>query len=258
MSYRQFQPGPALRPYIDAYWTIRTEKTVNQITRILPDGCMDIIYNAGRELQDLAEGLTFRHETAYLVGTMTRYIDTWSQDHSHLIGIRFKPLGFASFFKSFPLHEVTNRTIQFDLDNLPVINECNADTVRSLDRFFLSRLSNNVSAIRRIIDDITYSNGGVTVRSIARKYAVSSRQLERNFNQYVGLSPKEFISFVRYQFAYTQIKENGGVKSLSEIAFDTGYFDHSHLTNEIKKYSGFVPSEIQMSLFSKSANDVKS
>lgn len=257
MSYRQFQPDPGLRPYIDAYWTIRTEKTVNKITRILPDGCIDIIYNAGRELRDLVEGLTFKNETAYLVGTMTRYIDTWSRDHTHLIGIRFKPLGFASFFKSFPLTEVTNRTIQFDLDSLPAMNECNEDTIRLLDRFFLSRLVDNVSAIRRVIGDITCSNGSVTVRSIARKYAVSSRQLERKFNQYVGLSPKEFISFVRYQFAYAQIKENAGIKSLSEIAFDTGYFDHSHLTNEIKKYSGFVPSEIQMSLFSKSGNDLR-
>lgn len=252
MSYRQFQPDPGLHPYIDAYWTVRTEKTVNEITRILPDGCMDIIYNAGRELRNVAGNLTFKNETAYLLGTMTRFIDTPSHDNSHLIGIRFKPLGFAAFFKSFSLHEITNQTIQFDLDRLPVITDVNAQTILLLDRFFLSRLADNVSAIREIVGDINCIHGNVTVHSIAKKYAVSTRQLERSFNRYIGITPKEFISFVRYQFAYSQIKENAGVKSLSEIAFDTGYFDHSHLTNEMKKYSGFVPSEIQMSFFSKS------
>jgi AraC-like DNA-binding protein len=60
----------------------------------------------------------------------------------------------------------------------------------------------------------------------------------------VGISPKEYINFVRYQFALQQIKQNNSQKSLLDIAIETGFYDHSHLTNEIKKYSGLLPSQL--------------
>ena len=33
-------------------------------------------------------------------------------------------------------------------------------------------------------------------------------------------------------------------RSLLDIAFECGFYDHSHLTNEIKKNTGFSPSEL--------------
>ena len=41
-----------------------------------------------------------------------------------------------------------------------------------------------------------------------------------------------------------QIKERGADSSLLEIAFETGYYDHAHLANAIKKYTGLQPSQL--------------
>jgi AraC-like DNA-binding protein len=49
---------------------------------------------------------------------------------------------------------------------------------------------------------------------------------------------------VRYQSTFQKIRHNPANKSLLEIAFESGYYDHSHLTNEIKKYTGVAPTQL--------------
>lgn len=70
------------------------------------------------------------------------------------------------------------------------------------------------------------------------------RQLERVFIQHIGITPKSFINFVRYQFAVQNIRENYSAQSLVNLSIDCGYYDHAHLSNEIKKYSGVSPSQL--------------
>jgi AraC-like DNA-binding protein len=67
--------------------------------------------------------------------------------------------------------------------------------------------------------------------------------LERNFKKNIGISPKEFVNILRFQFALEKIKDNQLGKSLQDIAFESGYYDHAHLSNEIKRYTGLSPSQ---------------
>jgi len=76
------------------------------------------------------------------------------------------------------------------------------------------------------------------------------RQLERIFIRHMGIGPKAFINFVRYQFALQNIRQNYPDQSLVDLSFDCGYYDHAHLANEIKKYSGISPSQYNLSDFS--------
>jgi hypothetical protein len=50
MSYNQFLPGPALAPYIDAYWTVTDKKKAPAAEKIMPDGCVNIILNLGEDI----------------------------------------------------------------------------------------------------------------------------------------------------------------------------------------------------------------
>lgn len=68
------------------------------------------------------------------------------------------------------------------------------------------------------------------------------RQLERNFKKHIGLSPKEYSNIIRFQNALSLIKNEN--RSLLDIALECGYYDHSHLVNEIKRNTGFPPSQL--------------
>jgi AraC-like DNA-binding protein len=243
MSYREFQPHQALAPYIDAYWVVKTEKVDPTISRIMPDGCVDIIINSGTDFLSENGAFTMKNDKAYLVGTMTVFKDTIRRDNTHLIGIRFKPLGFPTFYNFSALEEITNTTVEFEKNLAPEIHELNSETVVFLDQFFLKRISINNPFLPKVLSDVKIRHGIITVHELAKSNAISGRQLERKFRHYLGISPKEYINFVRYQFAIDQIRDNSH-KSLLDVAFSTGYYDHSHLTNEIKKYSGLLPSEL--------------
>lgn len=244
MQYREFSPHSDLRLYIDAYWKVVNDDVLPGYGRILPDGCVDLIINLGEDFSTDTGDFVMQNEKSYLVGTMTRYKETIGKPGTHLLGIRFKPAAFTHFFKHTSLHESTDKTIEFEKNKLPDINPRTTDILLNLDQFFLQKLTQPKISILPIIDDIDRHQGRISVEALSKDHYITVRQLERYFKEHTGLSPKKFISFVRYQFALKAIQIKHSSKSLEDIAFDHGYYDHSHLTNEVKKYSGFLPSQI--------------
>ena len=47
-SYREYRPPPALAPVVACAW--ENEPADDHTQRIVPDGCIDLIWEAGREL----------------------------------------------------------------------------------------------------------------------------------------------------------------------------------------------------------------
>ena len=72
MSYHEIQPYHTLKPYIDAYWVMKSEGNTQAGRRIYPDVCIDIIINLGGDF--LADNGTCRmkNESVYLLGTNGR------------------------------------------------------------------------------------------------------------------------------------------------------------------------------------------
>jgi AraC-like DNA-binding protein len=244
MGYSEFQPHPALRSYIDAYWVVKGDDNRTDTYRIFPDGCIDIIINPGDDFSTDSGKFTMKSESAYLVGTMTRYKDTVRQPGSLLIGIRFKPLGFPTFFKYHSLHEIKDQTVDFDKRLIPEIHADDGDIFLKLDKFFLNRLGVHPQRLNLLMNDMKGKNGNISIDALAKQHSLTSRQLERNFRHYLGISPKEYANFLRYQYASQLILNNPGKKTLLDIALNAGYYDHAHLTNEIRKYSGLSPSQL--------------
>ncbi|TDO23876.1 helix-turn-helix domain-containing protein [Pedobacter duraquae] len=241
MSYQQFQPDPRLSAFIDAYWTADGVGTAGSVQKILPDGCVDILVNIGEDFFT-DDHFTFKNEQAYLVGTMTRFKYSRMLPGSVILGIRFKPGGFAAFFKFDSLHNLTDQTIPFDQKLIPEVFALNSNFINNLDIFFLSRLNPTNTSLTLITETISAYHGQIQVTELAKRYCITTRQLERVFKQHIGVSPKELINISRFQFAMEKIRQNQSTRSLMQIAFECGYYDHAHLSNEIKKYSGDVPS----------------
>src|SRR5689334_8550633 len=108
MKYSQENPDKSLAGYIDAYWTAKGDSINTFTEKILPDGCIDIIFNLGSDcLTDNGE-FNMRGEKVYLVGTMTRFKETRMHSETRLIGVRFKPAGFSAFHRFSSLHEITD------------------------------------------------------------------------------------------------------------------------------------------------------
>lgn len=243
MIYQQFDPHPALKDYVDAYWTATGDSKELQTERILPDGCIDIIFNLGDDCIVDNGNATLQHEKVYLVGTMTRFKDNSISSGAHIFGIRFKPAAFSAFYQFDVLHEITDQTIEFDKKFSPDLAKTIHYTTDYLNEFLLSRLIKPKHNLLSIVADIQDHKGQLSVVTLAQRHYVTTRQLERNFKAHIGITPKEFINLVRYQFTLPLIKDKSSVTSLADISFDQGYYDHAHLTNEIRRYTGLTPSQ---------------
>jgi AraC-like DNA-binding protein len=243
MSYFQFSPDYALTNYIDAYWYAKGDKNELTTEKILPDGCVDIIFNLGENHKADDNGFIMKNEGVYLVGTMTRFKNTITTSETDLLGIRFKPAAFSAFYEFDSLHEVTDQKIELDKEFLPDFQKIMEDSVLSLNQFFLNKLSKPNHNLFQVINDILKHKGQISLQVLALSHFTTIRQLERGFKNHVGISPKEFINLVRYQFAVSTIKSKSANQSLLDIALECGYYDHSHLTNEVKRYTGVLPSQ---------------
>jgi AraC-like DNA-binding protein len=182
-----------------------------------------------------------KSEKTYLVGTMTKYKETDMDNNTKLLGVRFKPGAVSAFFKFGSLSEITNQTIELgkylclDLGKLikSPFELLNQELVRNLNKPNLYLLTQ--------IQTIKKSKGQITIPALASIHCTTVRQLERNFKEHLGITPKEFVNLVRYQNAMKAIEQRKPDESILSIAFDFGYYDHSHLTNDFKRYIGCAP-----------------
>jgi len=244
MSYIEIPPHPALKKYISTYWLVESDGEAAKRTAILPDGCVDIIINLEDDYKTQEGVILMKSETVYLIGTMTQVKETLTQSRSKLLGIRFKPAAFSLFYTYSSLHEVTNTNVELERNLAPDIQQIKKHKIAYLDQFFLDRLSVKHNVLMPVIEDIYHLQGQMKINELAQRHCTTVKQLERRFKYDVGTSPKEFMNLVRYFSTSQQIKNNIHGKSLAQIAYETGYYDHAHLTKEIKKYSGAAPSKL--------------
>jgi len=84
-----------------------------------------------------------------------------------------------------------------------------------------------------------------TLQNWASRACLSLRQFERSFITRVGITPKLFIRIVRFEHAM-KVKNEFPDKSWSDIAFECGYTDSSHILKEFKAFAEFPPSEFYL------------
>jgi AraC-like DNA-binding protein len=85
-------------------------------------------------------------------------------------------------------------------------------------------------------------NGLVTLRSLQEELRMTERSLQRLFAEHVGVSPKVYSRICQFQPAFRQLS-TGDFSRLSDIAYDNGYADQSHLIRTFREFTGCTPTE---------------
>ena len=79
----------------------------------------------------------------------------------------------------------------------------------------------------------------ITVSEIASKVNLSTRQLDRKFQETLRMSPQEFIIKLRLKTACSEL--NSSDKSIMAIALDLGFYDQSSFTQQFRRHMGQTP-----------------
>ena len=239
--YTVLDPGAALAPWVECYWTLHAVDARAVPTRVLPDGCSDIILGLDNRAP-MAIG-TMRSAAVY---ALTGPIDYF--------GVRFRP-GCALPFLGVPLSELTDARIA--LDDLWGREARRLSDVGPGER--LARMSQVLGErLRRWLRDsradeplasraialMRQTRGGVGIRAVASALGVGERRLERAFDRNVGLPPKVFARVMRLRRAIRRIDaaaHDSAPLIWTMVALDAGYADQPHFIREFAALTGITP-----------------
>jgi hypothetical protein len=101
MNYKELKPTNKIKKIINAYWIFSNIET-NKNQTILPDGCIDIIFNLGKSTNSIPK------KSIVISGMMTKYHNEVFEKNTELFGIRFKT-GQLNCLTKYPLSEITNK-----------------------------------------------------------------------------------------------------------------------------------------------------
>ncbi len=88
----------------------------------------------------------------------------------------------------------------------------------------------------------TGRKGLVQVGDLAGKLGLSARQVERLFDERVGLSPKFFLRVVRFQEVLRGIRHETNATTWAARAAAHGFYDQAHFIRDFKAFVGEPPS----------------
>ena len=230
--YCEFQPHPALAPYVACYWS--TFSPTPLINRVLPDGCTDIVVG----------------ETIEAVGTMRQAILVPVASQSITVGIRFKPGGGVAFFR-LPLHELTDTTLDLHTlwgytthDLIEQLTEATTahQKIAYLEAFLLHRLHQLPSldhTVQSAIAAVRKAHGDISITTLRTDLSLSERQLERTFRQHTGLTPRQFTRLTRFRQVVRLLHQPA--LPLTDVAYRAGYYDQAHFIHDFKDLAGLTP-----------------
>ena len=246
--YQEYSPNTILARYIDKYWVADGYEAKIFEFKVLPDGCIDIIFSwddsTGRE--------TMEEGVPYIIGGGTGYLTESMYGRIRMFGIRFLPTGIRAFIRT-PADEVTGGLLPlretenaFDTGLLDVIGYGLplAEQVVNVERYLLNRLIYTYPIEKRIAHAthlIGLHNGNMNMTDLATDICLSTRQFERLFRIEVGMSAKSFSRIMRMKYTKEYLKLNPE-RSLFEVAIDCGYYDYAHLKKEFVTLTGDLPS----------------
>ncbi|MGL1864107.1 MAG: helix-turn-helix domain-containing protein [Pseudodesulfovibrio sp.] len=252
-TYNHFSPSDELAPYVACYWTITgdTKRPATKI-RVLPDGCMDAIF-------DLTGGLTplgvqpdpQERPSAFITGVSSVPMVVSLPACPRIVAIRFKPGGAAPLINA-PAWELAETSADID-DLMPgfanlatsLIGEVKAPKamVRVMDKLLLERLhrvpktdaitAHAVSAMARNLNSLR-------INTLVSEMGMTQKKLERTLLHHAGLTPKRLGRTIRFISAIHRL-DTAPTTPLASLALDLGYSDQAHFNRDFKALSGLAP-----------------
>ncbi|MFC9290798.1 helix-turn-helix domain-containing protein [Streptomyces sp. NPDC057052] len=192
---------------------------------VLPDGCMDLLWNEGRLI---VAGPDTR---AYVPdGPAT----AWA-------GVRLHP-GTAPALLGVPAHELRDRRVDLtDLWPAATVRrlcagiEAAAHPATALEELALERAAPPDPELRRLVTALA---AGRPVAAVAEELGLGPRQLHRRSLHAFGYGPKTLARVLRLQRALSLARR--GVP-YADTATRAGYADQAHFARDVKELSGMTP-----------------
>lgn len=243
---------PSLQPYIKLICTMDCDDgTDTSHVRVLPDTCVELFVNyTSTPIAIIGDELYKRSIISF---RMSRPMDIQMRKGAGCLAICFYP-GMAYKFFHLPMQMLTDTNAALsdvwsklaeEIEDKLAAARNNDTRVFIVQNYLLRQLTRgkNDLQVACCLQQVQNTTGLVSVSKLSNDTGISQRHLSRKFQQYIGLSPKEYLRVYRFIQSLTHIKKHP-VLSLTEIAYKSGYYDQAHFNRDYKTYTGCTPAEL--------------
>jgi AraC-like DNA-binding protein len=254
MEYTEYIPVSELQPYVKCIWTLEAavDEPEPAFERIFPDGHPELIFHFGTPFEKKNEDRIYIQDRCFVYGQLSTYIELKPSRNASVLGVRFATCGLAVFTPQ-SQYEMTDREVEPDQifpGYITLYEQLQAllpkQRIDPVQDFLLSLLNNrytdarkkDIHSIQQSIQCMRDAADPLPSAVLAKQVHISSRELERRFREYVGLSPKQLARTFRFQEV---LQKKYIALSLTEVAHSSGYYDQSHFIRDFKAFSGLPP-----------------
>ncbi|MEP6617055.1 MAG: helix-turn-helix domain-containing protein [Ginsengibacter sp.] len=247
-NYFRVKPPPSLSNFIDFFWETDFEKLLEQY----PEGFSDALFpnigytyliNLGSPFVMQVEDQRFAMKTD---GFLPRHkaIECYHQTGNKIFGIKFrispvifeKKINFSEYRESiYPLSYLVDQVV---INRIKKAN--NFEERVSIAIEYFSGIVMKYSGSMRPIEIVTaimehcnqHNDFSTTIESFAAQYKISTRTLQRHFENATSISSKSVIQIMRVRKATHHLATSP--QSFHYSLY--GYYDHSHFYKHLKKF----------------------
>ena len=254
MNYKVFKPSKDLADWIECYWIISCASYyISREELMIPGGRVELMINLGTPVNFVSSaGKRFMMKSnMYVLGQRNTWFKALHLPGAVMWGVRFKPGCFHPFCNgstSFLLNEIAEASEIFgiiDSDTFydRLLSTPGDDNKIELIGSFLKRILHTKSiqdtGFPKMLDLIKTTYQESRIFEFCNNHKLYYKKLERQFLQYAGYTPKEFLSVRRFYRAVEMIHRTNN--NLTSICHQLGYYDQSHFIKSFKSYTSLSP-----------------
>lgn len=247
MNMESYLPSAILSPYVSAYLIIESKDGMEN--RVMPDTAVVMSFRFGGKVMTGDGGEATDLPVTALAGLRrTSRLLHYAPGTGNVL-VKFREGGATAFFKT-PLHELFDTHESLDqLVQRHKIREVeerlyeaknNLQRIAIVEQFLIAALSSRQPdlLIRNAVQQIKTAAGHVKIKSLAADLYISQDAFEKRFRRSVGTTPKQFSAIVRLRHLLDHFPE---ADSLTEAAYDAGYYDQAHFIKDFRAFTGQTP-----------------
>ena len=255
MIYKTYDPHPDLDSIVKFYWTLEVPYDPNnQKQKLIPDGHIEMTFNFKDGIKRYTSDTEFIvHPRAMVMGQRTKSYYIEPEGDVDSFAISFYPHGFANFVNT-PLKDLVD--IETPIQTLFGEKDGNeleekiiqaSDTpqrIQIIETFLLEKLNESKTLehiVQSTVDALIDTSGSTSISDLLKEDPSKRRKLERDFRKQIGISPKQLGRVIRLQTALKMLLNSD--EKLTNIAYESEYFDQAHFIKDFKEFTGITPKE---------------
>ena len=250
----EYKPCASLSPFVELYWEGRFNANAAGllIMQMIPNGSLELIIHLNDLHCDLQNNNVWTQSPDYMIiGLFTRPYEVQFKNLVKVFAIRFKPEGIYNVFgvpASVLKERFEDMTMILGSDFRDFCHRLKeeksiAAMIRRTEKFVLKSLQSNKIDMSYVntAAELIRTTKGIRIEDLPDRIFISQRQLEREFKNKVGISPKQYLRITRINEVLSYLNANYTM-DLTSVAYHCGYFDQAHFINDFKSITGINPS----------------